>query len=171
MLQVRGENSRRFKRTPFDYRGYSESHFYGIQSKINNQFAEFILQTATFAVNVQRDRAFYYNIAKTCKFLRHHIVALHFIIYTIAVVIPSILGLILAVFVWRSLIQQIDGIVMAPPDGLELPSLVNKPPGFYVPLHRRPIIYLQLAKEKCFGNKGIYRENILRRRKRVIQKG
>lgn len=47
-------------------------------------------------------------------------------------------------------------IFQAPPDGVELPSLVNKPPGFYVPLHRRPIIYLQLIKEKCFGKKGAY---------------
>uniref|UniRef100_A0A0R3RPP1 SURF6 domain-containing protein n=1 Tax=Elaeophora elaphi TaxID=1147741 RepID=A0A0R3RPP1_9BILA len=156
MLRLKRENSHRLKRSSFEYRGYSESHFYGIQSKINNQFAEFILQAATFAANVQRGRTFYYNIAKTCKLLRRHVIALHFIIYTMAVVVPSIFGLILAAFVWRSLVRQIDGIVMAPPDGVELPPLVNKPPGFYVPLHRRPIIYLQLAKEKFFGTKGLY---------------
>lgn len=37
--------------------------------------------------------------------------ALHFLIYTIAVVIPSILGLIMAVVVWRALVRQIDSIV------------------------------------------------------------
>ncbi|VDK64353.1 unnamed protein product [Gongylonema pulchrum] len=47
-----------------------------------------------------------------------------------------------------------------------MPPLANKPPGFYVPLHRRPLIYLQLMKEKCFGKKGAYQENVLRRRKR-----
>ncbi|OZC06925.1 hypothetical protein X798_06067, partial [Onchocerca flexuosa] len=73
-----------------------------------------------------------------------------------AVVIPCVLGLFMAIFVWRSLVRQIDAIVMAPPDGVELPPLVNKPPGFYVPLHRRPLIYLQLAKEKIFGKKGVY---------------
>ncbi|VDK82634.1 unnamed protein product [Litomosoides sigmodontis] len=169
MLQEKRENLHRFKRTSH-YRGYGESHFYGIQSKINNQFAEFVMQAATFAANVQRNRAFYFNIAKTCKLLRRHVVALHFIIYTMAVVIPSIFGLLLAACVWRSLVRQIDGIVKAPPDGVELPQLVNKPPGFYVPLHRRPIIYLQLTKEKLFGKRGVYRENILQRRKKIAPK-
>ncbi|VDO36065.1 unnamed protein product [Brugia timori] len=172
MLQTEKVNLRRFKRASNDYRGYIESHFYGIQTKLNNQFAEFIVQAVTFAANVQRNRAFYYDTAKICKFLRHRIIGLHFFIYTIAVVIPSIFGIIMATFVWRSLVRQIDGIVMAPPDGVDLPPLSNKPPGFYVPLHRRPIIYLQLAKEKCFGKKGAYvgqQENILRRRKRIIQ--
>uniref|UniRef100_A0A1I7VNH0 Uncharacterized protein n=1 Tax=Loa loa TaxID=7209 RepID=A0A1I7VNH0_LOALO len=153
--------------TPNDYRGYSESHFYGIQSKLNNQFAEFIMQAATFAANVQRNRAFYYDVAKICKLLRQHIIAFHFLIYTIAVVIPCILGLIMAAFVWRSLVRQIDSIITAPSDGVDLPPLANKPPGFYVPLHRRPIIYLQLAKEKCFGKEGLYHENILQRRKKI----
>uniref|UniRef100_A0A915PRX5 Uncharacterized protein n=1 Tax=Setaria digitata TaxID=48799 RepID=A0A915PRX5_9BILA len=153
---------------PGGYRGYSDTHFYGIQSKINNQFAEFVMQAATFAANVQRDRTFYYSVAKTCKLLRRRIIDFHFLIYMGAVVVPCTLGLIMAIFVWRSLVRQIDGIVKAPPDGSVLPPLANKPPGFYVPLHRRPIIYLQLIKEKCFGKKGAYQENILRRRKKAI---
>uniref|UniRef100_A0A8R1TRF9 SURF6 domain-containing protein n=1 Tax=Onchocerca volvulus TaxID=6282 RepID=A0A8R1TRF9_ONCVO len=156
ILRAKMENLHRFKRSSNDYRGYSDSHFYGIQTKINNQLAEFIIEAATFAANVQRDRSFYYSTAKTCKLLRLHIIGLHFFIYIMAVVIPCILGLIMAVFVWRSLVRQIDAIVMAPPDGVELPRLANKPPGFYVPLHRRPLIYLQLAKEKIFGKKGVY---------------
>ncbi|EJW81535.1 surfeit locus protein 6 containing protein, partial [Wuchereria bancrofti] len=73
ILQAKRVNLRRFKRASNDYRGYSESHFYGIQTKLNNQFAEFIMQAVTFAANVQRNRAFYYDTAKICKFLRHRI--------------------------------------------------------------------------------------------------
>ncbi|VDN03055.1 unnamed protein product [Thelazia callipaeda] len=146
----------RAKRTTDAFRGYAFTHFYGVQTKINNQFAEFQIQAATFAANVQRDRNYYFFIAKIFRLFRTRSVVLHFIFHTLGVIMPSVLGLVMAVFVWRSLVEQIDGSMKPPLDGVKLPPLRNKPPGFYVPIHRRPLIYLQLLKEKCYGKKGKY---------------